>query len=63
MQGALRRGIETGEVRADVQVSFAAEVLVAPILARMGSGDTAGLDPVTTASRIAGLIFAGIQAR
>jgi AcrR family transcriptional regulator len=62
-RSALRRGIASGEIRADVDVNFAAELLSAPIIARMGSGDTADLDPVKTASRIVDLVFAGLTPR
>ncbi len=59
----IRRGIASGEIRPDVDVAFVNEVLVGPILARMGSGATAGLDPRETSRRIADLIFDGIQPR
>ncbi len=63
MYGILRRGIGTGEIRPDIDVAFVNEVLVGPVLARMGSGATEGLDPKETSRRIADLIFSGIAAR
>jgi hypothetical protein len=44
-------------------VAFVNDMLVGPVLARMGSGATEGLDPVATARRMTELIFAGIQPR
>ena len=49
--------------RADVDVKFVNEMLVGPVLARMGSGATAGLDPEETSRRITDLVFNGIRAR
>lgn len=48
--------------RADVDVKFVNEMLVGPVLARMGSGATAGLDPEETSQRITGLVFDGTRA-
>jgi len=48
--------------RSDVDVAFVNEMLVAPILARMSSGSTEGLDPKGTSRRIVDLIYGGIQA-
>jgi AcrR family transcriptional regulator len=58
---ALQRGIDAGEIRADVDLTLAAELLVAPILARMASGAIGDLDPTTTSQRIIELVFTGIQ--
>jgi hypothetical protein len=58
-----REDIAAGEIRADVDVELANEMLVGPVLARMGSGATAGLDPEETSRRITDLVFGGIRAR
>jgi len=63
MYRLIRRGIATGEIRPDADVAFVNEMLVGPILARLGSGATAGLDPRETSRRITDLIFRGIQPR
>jgi AcrR family transcriptional regulator len=63
MNHALRRGIAAGEIRPDVDVDLLSELLVAPILARMASGNTEDLDPVQTARSIAALVFAGAAPR
>ncbi|HTX01266.1 MAG TPA: TetR/AcrR family transcriptional regulator [Acidimicrobiales bacterium] len=62
MYQVIRRGIAAGEIRPDVDVAFVNEVLVAPILARMGSGSTADLDPRETSRRIVELVYRGIAA-
>ncbi|MEZ0109988.1 AcrR family transcriptional regulator [Catenulispora sp. EB89] len=61
VHGILRRGIDAGEIRADVDVEFVSELLVAPILARMASGTTDGLDPETTGRRIVEHVYRGIE--
>lgn len=63
MYRLIRRGIATGEIRPDADVAFVNEMLVGPVLARLGSGATAGLDPEETSRRITDLIFRGIQPR
>jgi hypothetical protein len=63
MYRLIRRGIASGEIRPDVDVPFVSEVLIGPILARMGSGATGDLDPRQTSRRITDLIYQGIQAR
>ena len=63
MYRLIRRGIAAGEIRADVDVELVNEMLVGPVLARMGSGATAGLDPEETSRRITNLVFDGIRAR
>jgi AcrR family transcriptional regulator len=63
MYRLIRRGIASGEIRPDTDVAFVSEILVAPILARMGSGATGDLDPQQTSRRITDLIYEGIQAR
>lgn len=62
VHGILRRGIDAGEIRVDVDVEFVSELLVAPILARMASGATEGLDPETTGRRIVERMYRGIEA-
>jgi AcrR family transcriptional regulator len=59
----IRRGIATGEIRPDADVALINEMLVGPILARMGSGATEDLDPRETSRRITDLIYEGIRAR
>jgi AcrR family transcriptional regulator len=63
MYRLIRRGIASGEIRPDADVPFVSEVLVGPILARMGSQATRDLDPKQTSQRITDLIYQGIQAR
>jgi AcrR family transcriptional regulator len=63
MYAALRRGIASGEIRADVDVVFMTEVLVGPILARMATGLIDGLDPVETSRRITQVVFDGARPR
>ncbi|MGH3300538.1 MAG: TetR-like C-terminal domain-containing protein [Streptosporangiaceae bacterium] len=58
----IRRSIASGEVRPDIDIGLVNDVLVGPILARMGSGAIEGLDPVETSRRIVELVFHGIQA-
>lgn len=62
MYRLIRRGIASGEIRPDADVPFVSEVLVSPILARMGSQATGDLDPEQTSRRITNLIYQGIQA-
>jgi AcrR family transcriptional regulator len=63
MYRLIRRGIAGGEIRPDVDVAFVNEMLVGPILARMGSGAVQGLDPRETSRHITALVFDGIRAR
>jgi AcrR family transcriptional regulator len=63
MYRSIRRGISSGEVRSDIDVPFLAELLVGPILARMGSGAIDDLDPETTSRRITRLVFDGAAPR
>ncbi len=62
MYRIIRRGIANGEIRPDVDVAFVNELLVGPVLARMGSGTTEALDPRLTSRRIVELVYSGIQA-
>ncbi len=59
----VRRGIASGEIRSDVDVAFVNEMLVGPVLARMGSGVTDDLDPKETSRRITDLVYDGVQPR
>ncbi|WP_327071505.1 TetR/AcrR family transcriptional regulator [Kitasatospora sp. NBC_01250] len=61
--GILRRGVDSGELRPDLDVEFAGEVLVAPVLARLGTGTVETLDPAATSRRIVDLLYGGIEAR
>src|ERR1700728_4510990 len=53
---AIRRGIASGEIRPDIDVALVNEVLVAPMLARIASGNLDDLDPLATSRRIAQLV-------
>jgi len=57
----LRRGIDTGELRPDLDPGFTGELLVAPILARLGSGSVEGLEPATTSRMIVDVLYEGIK--
>jgi hypothetical protein len=59
----LRRGVERGEIRPDVDLDVISELLVAPLLARMASGGTGRLDPERTARQIVDLVFDGAAPR
>jgi len=59
MNLALRRGIESGEVRANIDIDLVSDVLVSPVLARVASGLTSQLDPEQTGRRITELVFTG----
>ncbi len=63
MHRLIRQGIASREIRPDIDVAFVNELLVGPILARMGSGATEDLDPEKTSQRIVDLIYDGIRAR
>jgi AcrR family transcriptional regulator len=58
---AIRRGVEAGEIRPDVDETLLNEVLVGPILARMASGATDDLDPRSTSRRITELVLDGVR--
>ena len=58
---AIRRGVETGEIRPDVDEALLTDVLVAPILARMASGEVDDLDPLWTSRRITELVLNGVR--
>ena len=63
MQRALRRGIASGEIRADIDPGMLSDVLVSPVLARMASGNTDDLDPGQTSRNVVALVFAGAEPR
>ena len=58
----LQRGVDRGDIAADVDLDLAASVLVAPILSRVASNMTEGLDPATTSREITDIVFAGVGA-
>jgi len=60
---AIRRGIESGEIRPDIDVALVNEVLVSPMLARMASRNLDDLDPVTSSRRITQLVLDGARPR
>jgi Tetracyclin repressor-like, C-terminal domain len=60
---AIRRGIASGEIRSDVDVALLNEVLVAPMLARLASGNLGDLDPVAASRRITQLVLDGARPR
>ncbi len=63
MYRLIQRGIASGEIRSDIDVAFVNEMLVGPVLARMGSGTTENLDPQKTSRRIIDFAYDGIRAR
>ena len=63
MYQIIRRGIDNGEIRPDIDVALVKQLLVSPILARMSSGAPHDLDPSTTSHNIVEAIYNGIQAR
>src|ERR1700728_328263 len=63
MFNAIRRGIESGEIRSDIDVALVNEVLVSPMLARMASRNLDDLDPLTSGPRITQLVLDGARPR
>jgi AcrR family transcriptional regulator len=61
MYQAIRRGVEAGEIRPDVDEALLTDVLVGPILSRMSSGATDDLDPLATSRRITELVLEGAR--
>jgi AcrR family transcriptional regulator len=59
MNRVLRRGVERGEIRPDVDVELVSELLVGPLLTRMSSGATDQLDPAQASRQITDLILTG----
>jgi AcrR family transcriptional regulator len=63
MNEALRRGMQTGELRTDLDVEFATDLLTSPVLVRMFRGDIESLDPETMSREITSLVFFGAVPR
>jgi len=63
MYRIIRQGIASGEIRPEVDVAFVNEMLVGPILARMGSAAVGDLDPEQTSRRIVEFAYDGIRVR
>ncbi len=63
MYRLIRQGIASGEIRPGIDVAFVNEMLVGPVLARLGSGATEDLDPGETSQRIIDFAYDGIRAR
>jgi AcrR family transcriptional regulator len=63
MYRLIRQGVASGEIRPDIDVAFVNEMLVGPILARMGSGAIEDLDAEKTSQRIIDFAYDGIRAR
>lgn len=61
--GILRRGVDSGELRPDLDVEFVGEILVAPVLARLGAGTVETLNPAAYSRQIVDLLYGGIKAR
>ncbi|MFJ7278174.1 TetR/AcrR family transcriptional regulator [Kitasatospora sp. NPDC098663] len=59
MNQVLRRGVERGEIRPDIDLDLVSELLVSPLLARMASGSTDRLDPEQVSRRIIDLVLDG----
>ncbi|MFJ2811541.1 TetR/AcrR family transcriptional regulator [Kitasatospora sp. NPDC087271] len=59
MNHVLRRGMERGEIRPDIDLDLVSELLVSPLLARMASGSTDQLDPERASRRIIDLVLDG----
>ncbi|TDD83422.1 TetR/AcrR family transcriptional regulator [Actinomadura darangshiensis] len=62
MDSVLRRGVERGEIRPELDPGLISELLVSPLLARMASGATDRLDPERTARQIVDLVLDGAAA-
>ncbi|WP_214320914.1 TetR/AcrR family transcriptional regulator C-terminal ligand-binding domain-containing protein [Nonomuraea sediminis] len=62
MNQVLRRGVERGEIRSDVDPDLISELLVSPLLARMASSNTGQLDPVRAGRQIIDLVLDGAAA-
>jgi AcrR family transcriptional regulator len=58
----LRRGVESGELRADADLELVSDLLVSPVLAQMASGRIDDLDPERSSERIVSMVFAGAAA-
>ncbi|MCO6011251.1 TetR/AcrR family transcriptional regulator [Actinoallomurus purpureus] len=62
MNQVLRRGVERGEIRPDIDPVLISELLVAPLLARMASGSTDQLIPEQASRQIIDLVLDGAAA-
>jgi AcrR family transcriptional regulator len=62
MRRVLQQGIDSGELRKGIDIDFASELLVGPILARMASGEIDDIWPQRTSREIVRLVFDGISA-
>jgi AcrR family transcriptional regulator len=63
MNEALERGIDSGELRSDIDVPFLTDLLTAPVLVRMFRGDIESLDPKMTSRQITSFVFSGAMPR
>jgi hypothetical protein len=63
MYRLIREGLASGEIRPGIDVAFVNEMLVGPVLARMGSGAAEDPEPGKTSRRIIDFAFGGIWAR
>jgi AcrR family transcriptional regulator len=63
MYRAIQRGVESGEIRPDVDVAFMTEVLVGPVIALMATGLIDDLDPFETSRRLTEFVFDGARPR
>jgi AcrR family transcriptional regulator len=59
LKAVLERGVQSGELRDDLDIELTAELLAAPVLARMAAGNVDDLDPTRTSREIVDLVFAG----
>jgi AcrR family transcriptional regulator len=59
----LARGVERGDISPDLDLNLAAGLLVSPILSRVASNLTDGLDPNITSRQITDLVFVGLAPR
>ena len=63
MYRMIQQGIASGEIQPGTDAAFVNEMIVGPILARMGEGATDDLDPEKTSRRIIDFAYEGIGAR
>jgi AcrR family transcriptional regulator len=61
MNQTLQRGVDSGELRHDLDLDVVSDLIVSPVLARMANGRTDDLDPDTTSEQIVSLVFTGAQ--
>jgi hypothetical protein len=60
MREVLRRGVRTGELRADLDLEVAVAVLTAPVLIQKMLRWHPGLDDATLPERVVDLVLAGL---